>query len=69
MGKKPKWEDDFLDGVVNSNPEGVRRAVALGLPINQHVLGGKTLTPLHKAVQSRATPGVINVGILVALAK
>jgi ankyrin repeat protein len=61
MAKTPKWEDECIGAVVRGDADAMRRAVALGLPVNQHVLEN-AYTPLHYAVNERRTkPAVVAV--------
>src|SRR5262245_2263064 len=58
MSRTPGWEVLFVGATLNGNVEGVRRALALGMPVNQLVLDRETYTPLHYAVDRGTRPGV-----------
>jgi cell wall assembly regulator SMI1/ankyrin repeat protein len=60
MAKSPKWDADCVRAVVNGDLDALRSALALGLPVNKHVYGTDTLTPLHYAVDSEAKPAVVS---------
>lgn len=61
MAKTSTWNDEFVSGVVNGDPAAVQRAIDLGLPVKDYVFCDKTYTPLHLAVERRATPAVVAV--------
>jgi cell wall assembly regulator SMI1 len=61
MPKTPKWDNECRYAVVNGDASAMRRAVSLGLPVNQYVYGSKTFTPLHYAVNRAAKSAVIAV--------
>lgn len=55
------WRDDFHTAVGNKAADAMRRSVANGLPVNEHVFKGNTYTPLHYAVDEGGGPGVVEV--------
>jgi hypothetical protein len=56
------WQNYFHSAVVTKNAEAMRRAIANGLPINQHVLGfSNEFTPLHYAIHEGGGAAVVEV--------
>jgi hypothetical protein len=60
MAEKPDWEGECRRAVVCGNAEAMRRAVALGMPLNEVCLHS-AYTPLHYAVLDKARSEVIAV--------
>ena len=62
MKPKPKWERDFHSAIANKNPDAMRRAIANGLPINEHCVGFENeFTPLLYAIDQNPDPSVVEV--------
>ena len=61
MSHAPEWDHDCVYAVVNGDASAMRRAVGLGLPVNEYVYGDKTYTPLHYAVDGGAKSVVVAV--------
>jgi len=59
------WKDDFHTAIAQKNADAMRRAIANGLPINEHVLApfgeGNEFTPLHYAVDKSGGSTVVDV--------
>ena len=59
------WQNDFLTAVATKNATAMRRAIASGMPVNEHVLGfGNEFTPLLYAIHEGG--GAAVVGVLIA---
>lgn len=61
MAKVAGWEGVFEGAAINGNVEGVRRAIALGLPINEFLFYDKTITALHYAARETTKPAILDV--------
>ena len=62
MELEPKWGHDFHSAIAQKNADAMRRAIANGLPINEHCVGFENeFTPLQYAIDQNPDPSVVEV--------